>query len=167
MTQRPAARALVEQNAVGWAKVSVLRRRHGSRLGGNRGKDASYPTVTPAKNDGTTVYTLKAEDVPVDVFRSISVYDEKGFFQKNDDDAYSVNSVTGKTRPARQDRRDTTGEASADGAIDRMVMRSERPPSTQPGRPPPGSLIGHTALDLTPWQHVCRRACVFRPIPSC
>jgi hypothetical protein len=64
--------------------------------GGNPDKDAAYATATPAKNDGTTVYKLKVKDVPVDAFWSISVYNNKGFFQKNDYDAYSVNSITGK-----------------------------------------------------------------------
>lgn len=72
--------------------------------GGNPDKDASYPSFTPAKNDGTTVYKLRVEKVPVDAFWSISVYNDKGFFQKNDYDAYSVNSITAKK--------------SADGAID-------------------------------------------------
>jgi hypothetical protein len=72
--------------------------------GGNPDKDASYPSVTPAKNDGKTVYKLRVKEVPVDAFWSISVYNDKGFFQKNDYDAYSVNSITGKK--------------SADGAID-------------------------------------------------
>ncbi|WP_428423953.1 DUF1254 domain-containing protein [Pararhizobium sp.] len=72
--------------------------------GGNPDKDASYPSFTPAKNDGTTVYKLKVREVPVDAFWSISVYNDKGFFQKNDYDAYSVNSIT--------------AEKSADGAID-------------------------------------------------
>jgi hypothetical protein len=75
-----------------------------SGWGGNPDKDASYPSVTPAKNDGKTVYKLRLKDVPVDAFWSISVYNDKGFFQKNDYDAYSVNSIT--------------GTKSADGAID-------------------------------------------------
>ncbi|WP_156410397.1 DUF1254 domain-containing protein [Bosea sp. Root381] len=72
--------------------------------GGNPDKDASYLSSTPTGNDGKTVYKLKVKDVPVDAFWSISVYNDKGFFQKNDYDAYSVNSITGKT--------------STDGAID-------------------------------------------------
>jgi hypothetical protein len=72
--------------------------------GGNPDKDASYVSVTPARNDGTTIYKLTARGVPVDAFWSISVYNDKGFFEKNDYDAYSVNSITGKK--------------SADGAID-------------------------------------------------
>ena len=34
--------------------------------GGNPDKDATYLNVTPAKNDGTTVYKLNVKDVPVD-----------------------------------------------------------------------------------------------------
>jgi hypothetical protein len=37
--------------------------------------------------------------VPVDGFWSISVYDEKGCFAKNDLDAYSVNNLTAKPNP--------------------------------------------------------------------
>jgi hypothetical protein len=54
--------------------------------------------VTPEKNDGVTVYKLKAPgNVPVDGFWSISVYNADGFFQKNAYDAYSLNNITAKT----------------------------------------------------------------------
>ena len=62
--------------------------------GGNPEKDATYIGATPAKNDGTTVYKLHVEDVPVDGFWSISLYNADGFFQKNPFDAYSVNNLT-------------------------------------------------------------------------
>ena len=64
--------------------------------GGNPDKDASYLSITPAKNDGTTVYKLSVKDVPVEAFWSISVYNADGYFEKNGYDAYSVNSITGK-----------------------------------------------------------------------
>lgn len=64
--------------------------------GGNPDKDATYLVVTPSKNDGTTVYKLHVRDVPVEAFWSISVYNSEGFFQKNDNDAYSVNDITAK-----------------------------------------------------------------------
>jgi len=65
--------------------------------GGNPAKDASYDSFTPTKNDGKTVYRLKVPaKVPVDAFWSISVYNAKGFFEKNPYDAYSVNDVTAK-----------------------------------------------------------------------
>lgn len=35
-------------------------------------------------------------DVPVNVFWSISVYNKEGFFAKNEQNAYTVNNVTGK-----------------------------------------------------------------------
>ena len=64
--------------------------------GGNPDKDASYLSVTPAKNDGTTVYKLTVKDVPVDAFWSISVYNAKGYFEKNSYDAYTLNNITAK-----------------------------------------------------------------------
>ena len=49
--------------------------------GGNPDKDASYASVTPAKNDGQTIYKLHVPaDVPVDAFWSISRYTAEGFF---------------------------------------------------------------------------------------
>jgi hypothetical protein len=62
--------------------------------GGNPDKDAIYLNVTPARNDGTTVYKLKVKDVPVEAFWSVTVYDATGHFQKNLLDAYSVNNLT-------------------------------------------------------------------------
>jgi len=64
--------------------------------GGNPQKDAMYAGVTPEKNDGKTAYTLNVKDVPVDGFWSISLYNGEGYFQKNKDNAYSVNNITGK-----------------------------------------------------------------------
>lgn len=63
--------------------------------GGNPAKDATYLTVTPKENDGTTPYILHVKDVPVDGFWSISLYNGKGFFQENKHDAYSINNITG------------------------------------------------------------------------
>src|SRR6185295_12950362 len=62
--------------------------------GGNPDKDATYLSITPAKNDGATVYKLNVKNVPVDAFWSISVYNEKGYFEKNAFGAYSLNSIT-------------------------------------------------------------------------
>jgi hypothetical protein len=64
--------------------------------GGNPDKDATYLNVTPAKNDGTTVYKLSVKDVPVDAFWSVSIYNAEGYFEKNPYEAYSINSITGK-----------------------------------------------------------------------
>jgi len=67
--------------------------------GGNPDKDATYLGVTPAQNDGTTVYKLTVGNVPVDGFWSISVYNSEGFFEKNPYDAYSLNNLTAKKDP--------------------------------------------------------------------
>lgn len=64
--------------------------------GGNPDKDATYLNVTPEKNDGQTVYKLDLKDVPVDGFWSISLYDAKGYYEKNAYDAYALNTVTAK-----------------------------------------------------------------------
>jgi hypothetical protein len=62
--------------------------------GGNPEKDATYLMVTPRENDGKTVHELTVEDVPVDGFWSISVYDAKGYFRQNPQDAYTLNDHT-------------------------------------------------------------------------
>lgn len=64
--------------------------------GGNPEKDATYLNVTPTKNDGTTIYKLNVKDVPVDGFWSISLYNAGGYFQKNEQNAYSINNITAK-----------------------------------------------------------------------
>jgi hypothetical protein len=79
-------------------KVDPVRRLVGSASawGGNPEKDALYLNVTPAKNDGTTVYRLNVKDVPVDGFWSISVYNAKGYFEPNAQNAYTLNNITAK-----------------------------------------------------------------------
>ena len=79
------------------SEVDPVRHLIGAAMGwgGNPDKDAVYLNVTPAKNDGATVYKLKVGSVPVDAFWSVSLYDAKGFYEKNPYDAYSINSVTG------------------------------------------------------------------------
>jgi hypothetical protein len=64
--------------------------------GGNPPSAAVYRTVYPKQNDGTTVYRFTVKDVPVDGFWSISVYNAKGYFEKNDLGAYSVNNLTAR-----------------------------------------------------------------------
>ena len=53
------------------------------------------------KNDGKTVYRVTMKDVPVDAFWSISVYNAKGYFEKNDLNAYSLNNLTAKPNAGR------------------------------------------------------------------
>jgi hypothetical protein len=64
--------------------------------GGNPDKDAIYLNITPAKNDGTTIYKLTVKDVPVDGFWSISLYNAKGYFAQNQYNAYALNDITAK-----------------------------------------------------------------------
>ncbi|WP_245429663.1 DUF1254 domain-containing protein [Mesorhizobium sp. DCY119] len=78
------------------AQVDPVRRLIGaaSAWGGNPDKEAIYLNVTPSKNDGKTIYKVTAAKVPVDGFWSVSLYNAKGFYEKNPYDAYSFNSIT-------------------------------------------------------------------------
>jgi hypothetical protein len=67
-----------------------------SAWGRNPDKDAIYLTVTPSMNDGAAIYKLNVKDVPVDAFWSVIVYTADGHLQKNQYDAYSLNSITAK-----------------------------------------------------------------------
>ena len=62
--------------------------------GGTPEKDAIYLNVTPATNDGSTIYKLNVGKVPVDAFWSISLYNAEGYFEKNAYNAYSLNNLT-------------------------------------------------------------------------
>jgi len=65
--------------------------------GGNPDRGAMYFNVSPEKNDGTTAYTLTMpKDVPVQAFWSVTVYNKEGFFEPNNLNAYSFNSITAK-----------------------------------------------------------------------
>ena len=79
--------------------VDPVRRLIGSASawGGNPEKDALYLNVTPALNDGGTIYKLDVKDVPVDGFWSISVYNAKGYFEPNALNAYTLNNLTART----------------------------------------------------------------------
>jgi para-nitrobenzyl esterase len=57
---------------------------------------AVYNNVFPKANDGKTVHKLTVTNVPVDGFWSISIYNEKGYFEKNALDSYSLNNITAK-----------------------------------------------------------------------
>ena len=79
-------------------RVDPVRHLIGTAIGwgGNPERDAFYLTVTPDRNDGSTVYRLVVRDVPVEGFWSVSVYNARGFFEPNNADAHSLNSVTAK-----------------------------------------------------------------------
>src|SRR5262249_6716537 len=67
--------------------------------GGNPDKEAKYVNMVIPNNDGTQTYKLTVKDVPVDGFWSISVYNEKGYFEKNAYNAYSINNITAAKNP--------------------------------------------------------------------
>ena len=60
--------------------------------GGLPEREAHYVGGTPDLPVGE--YAIRVEDVPVDGFWSISVYNAEGFFVANDRDAVSINNVT-------------------------------------------------------------------------
>ncbi len=63
--------------------------------GANPDKDARYVSVSPEKNDGTTIYKLTVPaNVPVGGFWSITVYNAKGYLEPNRLNAYSINNIT-------------------------------------------------------------------------
>jgi hypothetical protein len=61
--------------------------------GGLPEEEAYYLNVEP--NLPVGAYQLTFRDVPVDAFWSVTVYNKEGFIDPNDQDAYSVNSLTG------------------------------------------------------------------------
>lgn len=67
--------------------------------GGNPRTAAIYTGEYPKANDGKIVHRLTVRDVPVDGFWSISLYNAKGFFEKNEFSAYSLNHLTAKPKP--------------------------------------------------------------------
>ena len=80
------------------SEVDPVRHLIGSAIlwGGLPQKDAIYLNVTPDNNDGATVFKLNVQEVPVDGFWSITVYNAKGYFELNQYNAYAVNSLTAK-----------------------------------------------------------------------
>ncbi len=82
----------------GRSEVDPVRHLIGAAMawGGNPEKDALYLNVTPAQNDGRTVYWLSAKDVPVDGFWSVIVYDSNGFIPKNPRGVYSFNNINAR-----------------------------------------------------------------------
>ena len=79
-------------------EVDPIRRLIGAAAGwgGNPDSEAMYIGDTPERNDGETVYRLTVQDVPVDGFWSVSVYNAAGYFEPNSRNAYTINSITAK-----------------------------------------------------------------------
>lgn len=67
--------------------------------GGNPEKDALYLPITPARNDGSTIYKLTVRDIPVDGFWSLTVYNGEGYLLPNPYNAYAVNGISAKKAP--------------------------------------------------------------------
>jgi len=67
--------------------------------GGTPEKDTLYLPMTPAPNDGNTIYRLTAKDIPVDAFWSLTVYNSEGYLNPNPYNAYALNSLTAKKAP--------------------------------------------------------------------
>ena len=65
--------------------------------GGLPTEEATYIGVDPTPSN--QVRTLTLRDVPVDGFWSVSVYNARGFFEPNERNQYTVNSVTGVKNP--------------------------------------------------------------------
>lgn len=65
--------------------------------GGLPSSEAYYLNVEP--NLPVGAYKITVKDVPVDAFWSISLYNQDGFFEKNAQDAYSVNNISGTPNP--------------------------------------------------------------------
>ena len=78
--------------------VDPVRHLIGTAMGWGRNpeRDVLYLVVAPPRNDGETLHQLTLRDVPVDGFWSISVYNERGYFEPNVHNVYSANSVTAK-----------------------------------------------------------------------
>ncbi len=67
--------------------------------GGNPEKDALYLPITPARNDGNTIYRLTVQGIPVDGFWSLTVYNSEGYLQPNPNNTYALNNLTAKKGP--------------------------------------------------------------------
>ena len=98
-TLKRVAPTIVEVPAVGFgtaAEVDPIRHLVGTAIGWGANPEyaAVYVGAFPAHNDGTSPYVLRVRDVPVDGFWSISVYNERGFFERNPFDRYSLNNLT-------------------------------------------------------------------------
>lgn len=65
--------------------------------GGLPRSEAIYINVDPRLPVGA--YQARVVDAPADAFWSISVYNKDGFFEKNDQDSYSINNLTATPEP--------------------------------------------------------------------
>lgn len=64
--------------------------------GGQPPEHAYYLNITPDQNDGQTVHRLTLDDVPVDGYWSVTVYNAQGYLEHNDLDVYTINTLNAK-----------------------------------------------------------------------
>jgi len=63
---------------------------------GQAEQHAYYLNITPELNDGTTKHRMTIKDVPVDGYWSVTVYNALGYYERNAQNLYSINSATAK-----------------------------------------------------------------------
>lgn len=87
--------------------------------GGLPSSEAAYIGVDPGVPPGD--YELLFTEVPVDAFWSVSVYNARGFFEPNEQNLYTVNSVTGKPNDDGSVTVRFIGSAAADAPANAIV----------------------------------------------
>ncbi|WP_197673546.1 DUF1214 domain-containing protein [Pseudomonas pohangensis] len=80
------------------AKLDPISHFLGTAMGwsGNPEQAARYDSAVPEMYGGKTLYRLTVKDVPVAGFWSITVYNESGYMEKNDQNSYTYNHVTAR-----------------------------------------------------------------------
>ena len=102
--------------------------------GGLPDDEASYATIEPNLPVGD--YEITVQDVPVDAFWSISVYNKAGFFEKNDKGVYSINSVTADKNDGRVHHDQIRRRRPAEHHPDHGRLELRRPPLPPAQRDP-------------------------------
>lgn len=77
-------------------KIDPIKHLMGTAYGyaGNPKEAAIYLNIVPEENDGKTPYRVTVNDVPVDGFWSITIYDAEGYMMPNEYNAYSFNNIS-------------------------------------------------------------------------
>jgi len=90
-------------SAVGWGKLFIAVDNHTclyhstmlvyAHTGGFPKEQAAYPQISVSDNSGTGRFKITLKDVPIKVFWSVTVYDNKGYVSTKDGDVYNINSA--------------------------------------------------------------------------